>query len=251
MFNLPAAPQQLGEVGRREIKSSCRGQCQCVAEQFSQLNADCRFQLFGRNAQALIAGLMLECARHVVAVPHITLGGVHRDQRLSLAINHLARQKTGCGGPLARLALQVLRKQRLGPIPHLARDDGGMQRGMDCTFVMDLADVSRTLEHRIDLPARQRQAAEALAALRHHAHGRPDTLGMQGLGHAPHVAQRQVAREHVAHQCSMLVDDGQTSPVGGVTDRRSSAHPHTFGLGRGDLVADALGGNLAFKLRET
>ena len=42
----------------------------------------------------------------------------------------------------------------------------------------------------------------------------------------------------------------EAAPVGRVAERRCTAHPHALGLGGGDLVADALGGDLALELRE-
>ena len=48
----------------------------------------------------------------------------------------------------------------------------------------------------------------------------------------------------------MLLDNGKATAIGPITEWRRSAHPHAFGLRRGDLVADALGGDLALELGE-
>jgi len=44
--------------------------------------------------------------------------------------------------------------------------------------------------------------------------------------------------------------DDQFSLVEVVAERHMAAHPHTFALGGGDLVADSFAGDLTLELRE-
>src|SRR5438128_122977 len=59
-----------------------------------------------------------------------------------------------------------------------------------------------------------------------------------------------IQRKDLPHPRSLRFVDDQTLLVRDVADRRDPAHPHPLAFRGGDLVADALSGDLALKLRE-
>jgi len=61
---------------------------------------------------------------------------------------------------------------------------------------------------------------------------------------------RGLADRNRTDLASFLLVDLQRAALGVVTERQIAAHPHALGLGGGDLVADALAGDLALELGE-
>ena len=114
-----------------------------------------------------------------------------------------------------------------------------MLAGVVAALVDDLAEVHAVVQQLVD-----RLLAESAARLGADAFGRV-------VSH--HVGGRAIAgevREDPPHHgCLSLVDDKQTA-LHVVAQRQRPAHPHALGLTGGDLVADALAGDLTLELGE-
>ena len=93
------------------------------------------------------------------------------------------------------------------------------------------------------------RAAAGLALLRRPGLGR-DAVGSQIDGDLGRRADGQHLLEDATHHRRLGLVDDQQAVVDVVTQGRDAAHPHPFALGGGNLVADALAGNLALKLGE-
>ena len=135
------------------------------------------------------------------------------------------------------------------------------QRGVDDRRVKAI--VNLVLVHdqpEIDAVAQQleqRAATEGLAA-DGPAGARRSLLGANTARVEPalqrmHRAQLEIGVEDRANRSGFgLVDDERTRALGGevVAERHVATHPHALRLGGGDLVADALAGDLALELCE-
>ena len=64
------------------------------------------------------------------------------------------------------------------------------------------------------------------------------------------AAQFKVALENEPDGVCFVLVDGELAIVERVAERNHAADPQALALGGGDLVADALGGDLAFELSE-
>src|SRR3979409_1613332 len=111
----------------------------------------------------------------------------------------------------------------------------------------DLAPIDPVLQHPVQRAPDNRLAAPAPAG-----GARPplaaDAVSFELLLQQTHRVERGVAPEDVPHGFSFAADTAQLVIVGSVAERRHSAHPHALLLRRGNLVADALAGDLALEL---
>ena len=64
------------------------------------------------------------------------------------------------------------------------------------------------------------------------------------------AAELEIAPEDQPHPLGLLLDDDQLLVLAGIAQRHHAADPQALLLGGGDLVADALGGDLALELGE-
>ena len=75
-----------------------------------------------------------------------------------------------------------------------------------------------------------------------------DAAGIEGLCR---ICQRMGVTKSLVNKANVLrfrFINNQTTVTDIITIRRTTAHPHTFGFGCGDFVADAVTGIFAFKL---
>ena len=113
----------------------------------------------------------------------------------------------------------------------------------------DAADEERVGEQVVE-PAAGEGGTAAAAPVPMQPLRRADAGSIE-LGLQPeHRAECEIAREDLPHQGGLLRHRLQAAPLGAVADRHHAPHPHALRLGGGDLVADPLGGDLAFELRE-
>ena len=125
----------------------------------------------------------------------------------------------------------------------------GVLAGMDQVAMADAADEDRVGEHAVELAAREGGAAAA-AAVAVEPLRRADAGSIEfGLQPADR-AEREIALEDPPDQRRFVGHRGEGARLGAVADRDHAAHPQAPRLGGGDLVADALGGELALELAE-
>ncbi len=121
--------------------------------------------------------------------------------------------------------------------------------GVDFLVVRDLATVKPVLQHEIERAAREVLAAGKLAAGSRAAlaaNAQPIELGFEQGDRA----ELGVALEDHPDSCRLNRIDNQLPFLDVVAKRHIAAHPHALGLRRGDLVANALAGDLALELGE-
>ena len=84
----------------------------------------------------------------------LALGGIGGDKRCAIAVADPASEQAGCRpAPLALFALPVVGQHCLNLVPQRALDDGWMQRDMHPSLMVDLTDIGRTAQHRVELSA--------------------------------------------------------------------------------------------------
>ena len=76
------------------------------------------------------------------------------------------------------------------------------------------------------------------------------SLGLEISNQAIDAAQFKVALENEPDGFCFVLVDGELAIVERLTERNHSSDPQALALGGGDLVADALGCDLAFELGE-
>ena len=188
--------------------------------------------------------------RDLVAVAPTGFGCVARRQRNARFVKQLAGKLAGFAGPDARASVMgIAGELDLHGFPGLGIDDRLVLAFVHRTFVGDLPNVERVREQLVEGAAAQWAAAAHLAAA-----GRPP-LGREAapvrlLLHPADRAVREVKPEEAPHGLGLSLVDHQAALAGLVAQRHEAAHPHAFGLGGGDLVADALAGDLALELGE-
>jgi hypothetical protein len=127
-------------------------------------------------------------------------------------------------------------------------DDRRMLPGMDAPLVTDASGIERVAEDLMDVPAREGAASGFLS--RHGpgagAAAPPPEFGMD----EPDGAELAVEREDLPHDCGLVRARLQRPALGIVAEGHDAAHPEPLALGGGDLVADALGRDLALELGE-
>ena len=123
-------------------------------------------------------------------------------------------------------------------VPQFRIDDGFVQSGERPALVHDLAAIDAVRQHVV-------QRAATKAAPRNSC-ARPGKFGFQER----YGSKLRIALEDRTNLLGGLVIDLQLAFMHDIAKWHIAAHPHAPGLGCGDLVADALPGDLALELRE-
>src|SRR4051794_14988379 len=97
------------------------------------------------------------------------------------------------------------------------------------------------------MAARYRPAALHMPGRRGEAFCRP-VAAVDGFLEPAHTAKLQVESEDGAHRLGLGRIDDQLALLRVIAERRVAAHPHALLLRGGDLVADALAGDLTLEL---
>ena len=186
----------------------------------------------------------------IVAVATALLPGVARAHLPAIRIEGAAGERArilrgSIGGSFAAVGGEAL----LHRLPQVRVHDRRVKPGVLLIAMPDAADEERIGQHCVELAAGEGgPAAGASAAMP--AFRRADAGGVELGPQRIHRAQRQIALEDPLHRCGFLGHRHQAAPLGAVADRNDAPHPHAPGLRCGDLVADALGGDLALELGE-
>src|SRR3954468_22553317 len=110
-------------------------------------------------------------------------------------------------------------------------------------LVHDVAAIDPVLQHQVERASADRLAAPATAgaagpSLAEHS------LELQLVPEQTHRAQHAIAPEDVPHRVCFARNDDELMIAHRVAERRHAAHPHALLLRGGDLVANALAGDL-------
>src|SRR3989442_15373015 len=111
-------------------------------------------------------------------------------------------------------------------------------------FMGDLAAVDPVLQHQIQRAPGQRLAAPVPAGAACPGLA-ADATGVELLLQEAYRAECGITPENVPDRLGLAVNGDQFVIAACVAERRQAAHPHTLLFRGGDLVADALAGDLA------
>ncbi len=150
----------------------------------------------------------------------------------------------GCG-----LASGMLRQPILDSIPGLFVDDRRVLPFVNLTFVTEPADIDGVREYLIEMSPADESAAGHLA-LAICAKGKTDVLRDQEGIQLGDASDLEIAREKIAYDYGVLLDDVQRAILDPVAERDNASHPNAALFRGGDLVADALAGDLTLELGE-
>src|SRR3954454_23514913 len=116
---------------------------------------------------------------------------------------------------------------------------------MGLLLVDDLAAIDPVLQHQIERTAREWLSASQATRC---AGPQPavDAAGVQLVLQQPDRAEFGIAAKDEAHGFRLAFDDDELAVLCPIPEWRDAAHPHTFLLRGGDLVAD----DLPLELRE-
>src|SRR5215471_9221579 len=131
--------------------------------------------------------------------------------------------------------------------PGLVIDQRWMLAGVEPTLVGNLSGVNRVGEQPVEVPARERlPAARDAFRRRPTLRSEPEAVGL--LLDPAHAAERAIEREDIAHRFGFDRVDDQCALARIIAERHDTAHPHPLLLRGGNLVANALAGDLALEL---
>ena len=134
-------------------------------------------------------------------------------------------------------------------VPGLAIDDGFVLPGVALAFVDDIADIDGVGQQLVDMAAGEGFTTTSLAVIRF-AGFRSKTQPVRCLFHQPDVFMLKVKPEQCADGLGFRMIDDQFRVDRVIAQGHHAAHPHALLLGRGDLVTDALAGDLTLELGE-
>src|SRR5437764_1387514 len=108
----------------------------------------------------------------------------------------------------------------------------------------DVAAIDPVLQHQVERASGDRLPAPATAG----AAGpllADNSLELQLVPEQTHRAQHAISPEDVPHRVCFAGNDDKLMIAHRVAERRHAAHPHALLLRGGDLIADALAGDLS------
>ena len=136
-----------------------------------------------------------------------------------------------------------------GTFEHSPVDQGWMLAGIARLPMVDLAEIHPVLEEIRERPLGERDPADRPAGGQR-ADPRDDPALAQLPHDGDHRAEGAIKLEDNSDDRRFLFVDHQFAIDDLVTERHNTADPHALLLRRGDLVTDALAGDLAFELGE-
>ncbi|KRH78602.1 hypothetical protein FERRO_15930 [Ferrovum sp. JA12] len=195
--------------------------------------------------------LLVLALRHVVAVAAtVLLGGVKRRQGATVVAEHDALEQVRHRRPGGVAANPTVGgEDGVHLVPQLSVDDRWMLGLVPLLLVAQFTEVGPVVEQLVDQPLVDRLAVSGLAVLRGPRLGR-HAVELQLLEQHRAGAQFNEALEDVPDELGLTFVGHQSAVLDVVTEGRHAAHPHALALTGGDLVADALAGDLALELCE-
>ena len=186
--------------------------------------------------------------RDIIAIALALLDGMGRRHPFAIAIDDEARQRarrlgTGRQGAILPIGLELI----MYDLPKLGIDDRLVLARVAFVLVRDLAAVKPAVQHQVKRAARKslpagKRAPGSLAPFAHN----PQAVKL-GFGQGDRAKFRTAPEDEPDGYRLGFVDD-EFGVLDVIAERHIAAHPHALCLRRGDLVADALAGDLALEL---
>ena len=149
--------------------------------------------------------------------------------------------------PRGLVIVDLLVQLGLDGIEQIPIENGGLLARQDLTLEGHLSDVEPIAKQMGERTARERNAADGLSCLQRADLG--DDAPFAQVGHQQvEAAELEIAAEDGPDPLGLGFIDGDLSILGVVAKRRHAADPEALAFGGGDLVPDALGGDLALEL---
>ena len=242
------------EVGVRRCEDHVT--VRCLAQMRDHDLTQAGFQRLGRQAPAGRVGASRDQAvRDIVGKTPTMALAVGRGQEITRLIPKFAGEDPGLGGGLAPPARSRTGGDEPGlhVLPERLLDDRRMLPWIGLVLVPDPADVDRVGQEVMHLPAGEGRAApDTSGAGDESLWPQPPTLRL--VFDQPQIAKFGIEAEKRSHHLGFNQIDHQFPPLRiGVTviaEGHGTSHPEALRLRGSDLVADALGGDLAFELCE-
>ena len=132
-------------------------------------------------------------------------------------------------------------------IKQLAAQNGGLFPREDLALEDDLADIEPVAQKMGERTSGERNPPDRSPALECSQLG--DNPPLPEIGHqAVEAAKPEIAAEDGTNPLGLLINHHDLAVLGRVSERHDATHPEPLALGGGDLVADALRGDLALEL---
>ena len=145
--------------------------------------------------------------------------------------------------------MTVLGQHLVNPAPQPGIDDGLMHARVPTALVRQLTEADAVAQQLVQVLLVDARARPCLTVLCRPRLG-GDAIQRQVGGNLGGRADGQHLLEDAAHHRRLGVVDDQQAVLDIEAERRHATHPHPFALAGGDLVADALAGDLALELGE-
>src|SRR5262245_10251899 len=146
-----------------------------------------------------------------------------------------------------RVAVALRVELGLHGVKEITIEDGGLLARKDVALEGDLADIEAVAQEMGERTARERDASDRPPALERSHLG--DDASFTQVGHeAAEAAQLEIPPKDGPHPLGLLLNYDDLAVPGRVSQGNDAADPQPLALGSGDLVADALGGDLPLEL---
>src|SRR6266446_3644730 len=175
------------------------------------------------------------------------LAGVARAHAIAAVIEDTADQQ-GLGlHPCGFVTVHLFAQLGLDGLEQVPIDNGWLLALEDLTLKQHVSDIEAIAEQMGERSARERDAAYGLPGLERPHLG--DDAPLAQVGHEQiEAAELEVAAEDGSDRLCFRLIDRNPAILRVIAERCHAADPETLALGGGDLVPDALGGDLALEL---
>ena len=225
------------------------GLCQSVTYGIDDQRLDlvCGDARYGSHR--IIRTAALQRLGDIIAVSHPVPGRVGRDHPVAGIVNQKTREKRFRFLPGSRPMGPLFGQFGLDGLEQRSLEQRRLRSGQDLALECHLADIEPVAQHIEQWALGERNAAPDGAA-RELANfgGQPfrSEIGDQAID----AAQFKVALENEADGSCFVRVDGELAVAQRIPERNHASDPQALAFGGGDLVADALGRDLAFELGE-
>src|SRR6516225_8027653 len=170
-----------------------------------------------------------------------------RAHAVATVIEETADQQTLGFGPFGLMVVDLLIQLGLDGLKQVLIENGRLLAFEDFVFEDDFADIETIAKQMRERPPCERYAADGLAGLERTNLG--DDAPLAQVSHQQvEAAELEIAAEDSPDPFCLSFIDRDLSTLGVIAERGHASDPEPLALGCRDLVADALGGDLALEL---